>query len=386
MTKNTNYFQQESRYLSDLTIPETFLRPQSCDSQLDENRLCQAIIDAMASPIDYPAISEAIIPGDAVAIVIQPNMPRVAQVIEAILQPLQDFDIVIVAGANSAKQLQSSANPNVPVANAKLVVHDATDESSLAMVGINAKAEPVYLNRDLVEADVVIPIGYPSENAAGERLDCVYPFFSGEVDQAGFKAATESQQPGRVRLANNLLGSFWSVQFVIGPGDEFHRVMVGETEKVTHAAREAQTEVWKVDLDVEAELVIATIESETSEPTWQDFCAALRTADQAAKQGSPIIVCSEINSTPDKSIRQALTMAFETQPNSKSKLPPELVQVSEIVRERTIFSLANLSQSKTEELGLGFISNTEEFQRVIDQNPNGVLLRDAHRCKINREL
>ena len=384
MTKSSNYAQAESRYLSELTIPKSFQRPQATQSRLCETDLRQAIVDAFAAPIDYPAISEAIIPGDIVAIALQSNLPGAAKLLEAIIHPLQDFDIVIVAGADSVQQLKNVAIAEMS-ANAKLVVHDSSDETSLAMVGINAKAEPVYLNRALVEADVVIPVGFPSENGAGEFQDCIYPFFSGLADQAGFEAATELQRPARVRLANNLLGSFWSVRLVIGPGDEIHKVFVGETEKVSEAAKEASDEVWKVDLETESDLAIATIESQASAPTWQDFCSALRAADQATKQGCPIIICSDIESMPEKKIRQALTMAFETQPNSVSKLPPELHQISEIVRERTIFALSKLPQSKTEELGLGYIADASEFQRIVDQNPNGVLLRDAHRCKINRE-
>ena len=385
MTKSSNYAQAESRYLGELTIPESFQRPQATHSSLSEADLRKAIVDAFDTPLDYPAISEAIFPGDVVAIALQSNLPQAARLLEAVILPLQDFDIVIVAGADSVQQMKTVAIAEMPIANAKLVVHEADDENALAMVGINAKTEPVYLNRDLVEADVVIPVGFPSENGAGELLDCIYPFFSGMADQASFEAVAESQRSGRVRLANNLLGSFWSIRLVIGPGDEFYKVFVGETEKVSEAAKEASDEVWKVDLETESDLAIATIESQASAPTWQDFCAALRAADRATKQGCPIVVCSDINSMPEKKIRQALTMAFETQPNSTSKLPPELLQISEIVRERTIFSLSKLPQSKTEELGLGYIADASEFQRIVDQNPNGVLLRDAHRCKINRE-
>lgn len=383
MTKSSNYAQAESRFLSELTVPDSFQHPQAAESKQGVDDLRQAIVDAMAAPIQYPPISEAIFPGDLVAIAIQSNLPQAGSVLEAIIDPLQDFDIVIVAGANSVQQLESVAIADMPIANAKLVVHDCSDESSLAMIGINSKEEPVYLNRDLVEADVVIPIGCPSEDGAGGALDCIYPFFSGTADQVSFEQATEKQRPGRVRLANNLLGSFWSIQLVIGPGDEIHSVLVGETERVIAAAKEASDLVWKVDLENEAELAIATIESRASKPTWQDFCAALRAADRATKPGCPIVVCSEIDSMPDKKIRQALMMAFETQPNSKSKLSAELLQISEIVRERTIFSRSELTQAKTEELGLGFIADDTEFQRIIDNNPNGVLLRDAHRCKIS---
>ena len=184
----------------------------------------------------------------------------------------------------------------------------------------------------------------------------------------------------RVRLANNQLGTFWGIQIAFGPGEQICATFAGEVNSVFDATREEVDRIWHVAIEEEAPLVIATIESEAYEKTWASIVEALNQAAKAAEPNAPIVVCSGIQKSPPAKIRKALTSVFE-----ETKVNKDDQQLADIVQEHPIFLYSKLGQAKTEELGFGFIANSTEFQRIVDNYPNGILLRDAHRCKVNQK-
>ena len=60
-------------------------------------------------------------------------------------------------------------------------VHDTENPAGLAYLAANADDQPVYVNRILVDADVVIPVGCPLPGHANQQVDCIYPDFSNET-------------------------------------------------------------------------------------------------------------------------------------------------------------------------------------------------------------
>lgn len=368
---------ENSRYLQDVHLPDdSFQRPQSTQTQDSIEDLGQAIGKSFKSPLDYPPIEQSLFAGDSVAIALQDKLANPEQVALAIVANLGDNEFMIVCGEDAASRIK-----RVPGLENRVVVHDPADENLLSMTGIDSEAAPVYINRILFDADVVIPVGFP-HGVNEESTDSVYPFFSGLADRDRFETKSSKAREAQARLANSQLGTFWGVQLVIGPGTEVHHVVTGEWGAVVHEARQKNGVVWSVPITSDAEFVLATLETESQQQTWQDFCAAIVSADQSAAPGAPILICSELSGTPPRKIKKALSQQFE--PKSSSKLNETLKKVADIVSERAIFLKSNLTQSATEELGLGFAATTEEIQRMVDRHPHGLLLRDAHRCQIER--
>ena len=59
--------------------------------------------------------------------------------------------------------------------------------------------------------------------------------------------------------------------------------------------------------------------------------------------------------------------------------------VAAIVNERPVFLKSNLKRNPVEELGLGFIETIDEINRIAQPHNQGLLIRDAHLCQINRD-
>ncbi len=365
----------QSRYLQEVKLPEsTFQFPQQNVASNAIDDLTKAMADSLANPLDYPPLEQSMIAGDQVAIALQSNLPRPNEVVKALLAQIATLDFVIVCSAETAKQLESMGE-----VNGKVVVHDSTDKNALAMLGIDEKAAPVYINRSLFEADIVIPVAAaPGVNE--EVVDCIYPYFSGVEDQDRFEERSPKARGGQVRMANNQLGTFWGIQLVHGPGDRIHQIVSGELGAAAYKAKQEMSQLWAVSTTADAELVVATIESESTLQNWDHFCSAILAADQAVLSGAPIVICSEIVHGPPRKVRSALTQQFEG--HTMDKLNNTLRKVAEIVSERNVFLESKLSQAITEELGLGCITSKDELQRIVDRHPQGVLLRDAHRCNL----
>jgi hypothetical protein len=345
-------------------------------------------------------------PGDKVAIVLQANLPRPVEVVGVVLdycrrEGLQIEDLSLVIAPVMAKQFEIEAAQltltEAEIANGqppKVVsvriddralncqVHDQANTFGLAYLAANEAGDAVHVNRLLVDADVVIPIGCPTSGNVAEAHDTIYPDF-GSTDRAEpFRSRSDSaaQRAAEIRLANDNLGSFFSLQIVFSPGGEASHAFSGERVTVASAATEFANRQWAIESVQNADLVIATIEEPGREQTWGDFASAVTTAANAVEGDGPIVVWSDLNQPPDPDTCQALQRQFDE--SEATELPEQLQSVASIASERPVFLYSNLPQSSVEDLGIGFVNDEEDVYRIAAKATQGVLLRDAHRVTL----
>ncbi len=89
------------------------------------------------------------------------TVPRVADVVCTVIEYLQQKGVateqfaVVLAG--HAELDVSELSRRLP-GEVGIELHDADDQTKVAYVAANKQGEPIYMNRTLVDADVVIPI------------------------------------------------------------------------------------------------------------------------------------------------------------------------------------------------------------------------------------
>lgn len=386
-------------------FPKHISEPQA-NSSGSGKTLSDVITVALDQPLDYPAVDEWMFPGDSVVIVLQSNLPRPVEVVGIVLdycqrEGIEIDDVLLVIAPAMAKQFGISADQLVQteaeIANGeppkilpvkidsrslKCQVHDQANTFGLAYLAANEAGDAVHVNRRLVDADVVFPIGCPTSGSSAERHDTIYPDF-GSIDRAEtFRARSDSpQQRGdEIQLANDNLGSFFSLQIVFSPGGEASQAVSGQRGQVITAATKFANEQWTVEPIHDADLVIATIEEPGCEQTWDDFASAVTTAAGAAAGDGPIVVWSEINQEPDADTCRALQRQFDE--SEAGELPKQLQAVAAIAAERPVFLFSKLPQSSIEDLGIGFINDENDVYRIAAKASKGVLLRDAHRVNL----
>ncbi len=394
---------------------DKFAKPQldKATEQANENEnrasLSEMIKTALAQPMFYPPLHESVFAGDQIAIAVQSNLPHARQVLECVLAELNAAnvaatDIVVVISPRTARQLgidsklyestdEQKTNGERPGVfevefefnSINFQVHDPEIATGLSYVVGNEAGEPLHLNRLLVDADVILPIACPTAGEADQQIDCIHPEFSSEVIKSRYADRKGSflSRWEEIELVNDTLGAFFSIQLVCGPGDEIRNVFCGVRKDATNAARSTTNDLWAFQWEGESDVTVATIEMNEADQTWDDFARALITASRLSTPDAPIVVCSEISVAPDRNIRKALLSQFES--GISGKLSKTMQHVAAIVNERPVFLKSNLKRNPIEELGLGFIETIDEINRIAQPHNQGLLIRDAHLCQVNRE-
>jgi lactate racemase len=153
----------------DVDLPSsnvTVVEPRYVAGLADEHA---AFREAVARPLGARPLEEAVRSGDRVAVVI-PDITRplpTARLLPWLLAELPQLSperIVIVNGtgshrANTADELRTMVGPEV-FARYRVLNHDAHDPATLAYAGTWADGQPVFLNREYVEADRRIVLGF----------------------------------------------------------------------------------------------------------------------------------------------------------------------------------------------------------------------------------
>ena len=150
----------------DLTgIQATILKPQFVEGLPDE---AFAFKEAVRNPIESRPLREVVSSGDRVAVVI-PDITRalpsdrlLAFLFEELEHvPKERFTIVIGTGSHRACTAEEIASMVGPIAqDYRLVNHNAHDQSTLVRVGESPFGYPVFFNREYVEADKRIILGF----------------------------------------------------------------------------------------------------------------------------------------------------------------------------------------------------------------------------------
>ena len=144
----------------------TVVKPRFVDGLADE---AAAFREAVRRPIGTPPLRELVKPGDRVAVVI-PDITRplpTARLLPWLFEelghvPAERFTIVNGTGShrsNTPEELAAMVGVEV-LGRYRVVNHTAHDPSTLLAAGAGADGMPVLLNRDYVEADRRIVLGF----------------------------------------------------------------------------------------------------------------------------------------------------------------------------------------------------------------------------------
>lgn len=404
-TEQTNQapiFAELIDHLSD----DKFAKPQVGEKAQPNIDVGAALEKALAEPTLYPPLKESVFPGDRVGIVLQSDLPHSRIVLENLLKQLFELsvepsDVFVVVSARTAGQLgieskiYEEAKTKLPDGeqpgtfpvqfgfhSVGFQVHDAENESGHAYLAANQAGEPVYINRMLVDADVVLPVACPTAGEVDQQNDCIYPDFSNQTIRARLEKGKGNflARWQEIELANESLGSFFIVQVVCGPGETIQKIFAGSRTETTQIARAETNELWAFRWLGDTEMVVATVESKADDQSWDDFASALIAASRVSSLGGPLVIWSDIMAKPDRNTKKALMSQFED--GISSKLGKKMQHVAAIVNERPVFLRSRLSRNDVEELGVGFLESAEEVVRIAEPCNSALLIRDAHKCQI----
>lgn len=360
-----------------------------------------AVRAALADPIGFPPLSQCVVDGDTVAIVLGENLNEtnslvagaVFELLEAGIRP-QDITVLrSVADAKLTKRLPTRQLPDSIADHVRVVVHEPEDREQLAMLNVSSDDQQIYLNRAVVDADFVLPIGTARPEESWGYLgsaSTVYPAFADSETQRRFqkpdaKPGERDKQLEQAREALWFLGTRLIVQVVPGAGHSLMHVIAGDTEEVDRRSHHLADAIWKFPQRHRASIVVATLPGDRAQQSWSNVARALDAALRVVTDDGTVAICCDLKTRPGRSLRRLVdahslesvraAVARDATPDAfaASRFVEALMRVN-------VFLLSGLDEESVQSLGLGYIATPEEVARLVARHDSCILLQNAHQA------
>lgn len=352
-----------------------------------------AIRTALKSPIDFPALSQAVIPDDRVVIAAEPDTPGLSIVLREIwrilesrgLQP-ENITILQAAGADDPRV----DLPDAVRGQIRWTLHDPEDSGGLAYLASTTGGERIQLARALTDADVVLsvgPTGFDPVLGFRGTNSAFYPALSANAavekarGQGHVELEPDDSRPLRqiVDEVGWLLGTQFTVQTIPAAGGGVGAVLAGSIEPVFRRGKEFLASELLVTPDERPDVVVVSVTKDAGGHGWKQVAAAIAMARRLVAREGRIVVLSELNQPcgPGLEIlRQHETAADAIKP-LRVEAPVDLIpatQIAAVVRWADVYLLSQLDGDLVQELFMFPLDNTEEAVKLIEQSEGSVAL------------
>lgn len=391
------------------TLPAVAGRPFA---ELESAEFLSNVRQALVSPLEFPDLAHSVVVGDHVTIVVEPGVPRSRDIVEAAAEQLiaggvapDDITVLHVdgellqgarvrGGAALAAVGEAGAATSAPSGELRALRterHDPADRGKLSYLGNTRSGRPVYLNRLITDADMVVVVGCyrgPETWAYRGVYGGLYPTFSDTDTLQRFRNAhlldrddeafAKSQQ--EIELVGWQSGVQATVQVVPGPGGRA-AVVVGEIRAVERRAAEAWNALWSATFAAKADLVVATLGGAASQ-AWSDFGRALNGALQVVDDGGAIALCTELSEPPGKALEALARIEDRDVAAAEIRKARPLDAFAALLLDRAqrrvrVYLLSKLDATVVEELGMAPIDAPADVERLATRRRSCIVLCDA---------
>ena len=360
--------------------------------------IAAAATAAVNHPEDFPPIQQVIIAGDVLAIAADPNTPHVDQVVAGVLQslPLNQLQAVrVVLGEEATEATTAAVRRAVAAvaASVEVVVHQPENREQLGYLAATESADPIYLNRHLIDADVVIPITVarpPGALDPAMETGGIFPAFADLQSQRRRRVSVLRGERGRSKDAAQaawLLGLQLVVMVMPTNDGDVHRVMAGTPTGLDRLNAAQLESAWQRGGPRQAELVVACLDGDQQQQTWENVGRALFVARDLVQPSGTIVIVSTLDIPPDAAIGQLRDAQEGREDEVRKRLVKEAGRTAltatlllDVQREGRVMLFSRLPDEQVELLGLGAISQSQSLSRLIDAHPSCGILRAAQFC------
>jgi len=201
---------------------------------------------ALAEPVGIPALAKCVTPSDQIVVALEEGVPNGDLVAAAVLEYLIDAGVApdgisVLRSAGDAERRANNPLPHLAGGlqhRIRLIDHDSKSRRALAFLATTRSGAPIWLNRALTDADMVVPIGCVHGRAVPGHFGlhgAIYPTFADAETQARFRSPRTLGSRGRHRRSfvdaveevGWLLGIAFTVQIVPGACDAVQQVVAG---------------------------------------------------------------------------------------------------------------------------------------------------------------
>lgn len=377
----------------------------------------QAVADALGNPIDFPSIDLALVPGDCIAIAVHESVPQPEPIVKAIVEwllskhPASDLSIrVVLAPGNEslAEQLNNWLATRWPVSelegdysadksseNAiaestpshslqRVLCHDPDDQQNLEYIAATDQSEAIYLNRELVEADFVIPIyrWLEPKDPRGHDPYVVLPAFGDRATQARYaKSWLREHEPARgTHKKASESGWLAGIQYAIGAvanQEGLLAMLVGgapeSVDKVCSEGVHTAPNPTETHTQQNFELVVVELVDPLRVPSWTQVASAAWSAQRwLSPAGRIVVVATSLaevtpgigalaSDDPDEELQQTLLTSSLQDAYAAAVL-------RDIQSRRSVYVQSQVDPELLESLGFASIRDPSELERLMQKS------------------
>lgn len=357
-----------------------------------------AVRAALEQPHGFPALRRALTPDDHITIVVDEELPRLAELLVPLLEHIHSAGVApesmtLLCAPSASRQPWIEDLPD-EFQDVQVEVSDPDDRRRIAYLATTHKGKRLYLNRTLVESDQIVVL-------CGRRYDPLlgYSGAEGSLYPALSDRETREEMSQRVNLGVPnatpwpvqrattetawLLGAPFFVQVIESAGDGVAQVVAGTTE----ASREGQRLLdvgWRRGVPEAADLVIAALSGDPARHTFASLATALASAARVVQPGGRIALLTQ----------SAPVLAQEAEMLRSADEPQEILQrlrgkhtlaLTPVLQwagaasQARINLLSGLPDDIVEELFATPLHEAREVQRLLDAGGSCLFLPDAHK-------
>jgi len=356
-----------------------------------------AVRAALDNPLGFPALRRALTPDDQVAVVVDPQLPHLPELLTAVLEHLARAR---VAPGAITLLCPPAATPgpldDLPRAfpNVRLEVHDPADRKQLSYLATTRRGRRLYLNRTAVDADQLIVLarcGYDPLLGYSGAEGALYPALADEATRQEMWGRLSLEAPGhdpwpvRREAAEVawLLGAPFMIQVVQGSGADVLHVVAGLADTASEAQRLLDAR-WRKAVDRPAETVVAGVAATPGQPGFAQLASALACAARVVQPDGRIVLLSDTGAAPGPGadlVRQAEDPDRALNLLRQHK-PPDMAaafQWATSVRRASVYLLSGLAAETAEELFTTPLDYAGQVQRLLNSEGPFLFLPDADR-------
>jgi len=364
-------------------------------------RLLEAALERPLG-LDAP-LRRALTPDDRVTVVIDESLPGIGSLLNTFLGHLTSAHIdprnVTLLVATESAQTWLEELPD-EYGDTKVEVHHAYDRDKLAYLATTKAGRRIYLNRTLVDAEVVAVL-------SARRFDPVSGYSGGEAaifpalaDEESQKAMAEEYRKEitkdrriAIRAESTeilgLLGSSFLVQAIEGHGDGIASISVGMWDSAK-AGIESLREFWLAKVEAQADLVIASISGQSDRIDFRDLAYALSVGKRALAGHGRLVLLTGAAPVLDEGgelLRKLPTPAVCVKRLAQFKIaePTAASLWAHAANETHLFVKSGWPDEVAEELFATPLHTEGELQRLIDAAERVLILPDAHKMRVKIE-
>jgi nickel-dependent lactate racemase len=374
---------------------------------VDARKTLQALL---AAPRDFPALHQAVVPGDQIVLAVGPGVPHAATLVAAVVEYLLAYDVspehlcVLQTQADEKNNAAlTSACPASIREQIAVVTHHPQRREELGYLAADEAGEPILFHRRLIEADLIIPIlaadlADTTTDGTGHGL---YPIFADDKAQQRFqqqpvevpssrrKAGSRTIEPVHLPAESPewLLGVLFGIQVVAGGQDEILQLFAGSTAVIRRAAARQQEAVWQITLKQPVETLIAAITS--PQPlAWDEAARITARLLPLVKPEGSLLLCVEIHPELPPALQQWAASGLQDdilEEMKRANYPGWNIALTlSAAREHArLYLLSNLDATAVEDLGFTPLKHGEEVARLLEQGNTACLLHNADRVLVH---